>query len=49
MNLDIHQQNAVDDIHGVISVIAGPGAGKTRVLIERTSKILENDRYTKRD
>lgn len=45
MNLDIHQQNAVDDIHGVISVIAGPGAGKTRVLIERTSKILEND-YT---
>ena len=42
MNLDIHQQNAVDDIHGVISVIAGPGAGKTRVLIERTSKILSS-------
>lgn len=43
MNLDKHQQDAVNDLNGIISVIAGPGAGKTRVLIERTYNILEND------
>lgn len=43
MNLDKYQSEAVKDHDGIISVLAGPGSGKTRVLIERTFSIIENN------
>jgi len=38
--LNPDQQEAVNAIDGVVTVIAGPGSGKTRVLVERFLKML---------
>ena len=35
------QQRAVDHQHGALLVAAGPGSGKTRVVTERTAKLIE--------
>ena len=38
--LNTEQKNAVDCIEGAVMVIAGPGTGKTQVLILRVANIL---------
>ena len=40
--LNEEQQEAVLDIHGPSMVIAGPGAGKTSVLVARTANMIKN-------
>src|SRR3989344_8077144 len=40
MNLSTEQQNAVKHISGPIAVIAGPGSGKTCVLVERIAHLI---------
>ncbi len=42
MKLDDSQQKAVDFHEGQVIVIAGAGSGKTRVLIERISRLVED-------
>ena len=39
MELDINQEKIANDFEGEIAVVAGPGSGKTRTLIERTERI----------
>lgn len=39
MILDKTQEQIANDFNGKIAVVAGPGSGKTRVLIERAEKI----------
>ena len=39
--LNINQKIAVDNIEGVVMVIAGPGTGKTQVLGARIANILK--------
>lgn len=41
-NLNREQLEAINSLDGKISVVAGPGAGKTRVLVERVIKLIEN-------
>ena len=40
--LNEEQQEAVLDIHGPSMVVAGPGAGKTSVLVARTANMIKN-------
>lgn len=47
MHLNKEQQDVVLDHHGIISVVAGPGSGKTRVLIERIDSILRKNKGIK--
>lgn len=47
MNLSLKQQEIVNHINGPLLVEAGPGSGKTRVLIERIKKILASTRRGK--
>lgn len=42
-DLDAEKQEAVETIHGPLLVIAGPGSGKTRTLVERTVRLVQND------
>ena len=35
MNLNLSQKEAVENIDGPLLIIAGPGSGKTRTLVER--------------
>lgn len=35
------QKNAIDSLHGTILVLSGAGSGKTKIIIERISKLLE--------
>ncbi len=42
------QQTAVDAAKGPVLVIAGAGTGKTRVLVERIAKLIENGTEPKR-
>ena len=44
MNLSPNQQEIVDFKEGALLVEAGPGSGKTRVLIERIKKLLTSQR-----
>jgi DNA helicase-2/ATP-dependent DNA helicase PcrA len=39
--LDDRQQAAVDHVDGPLEVIAGPGAGKTLILVERAARLYE--------
>ena len=39
MNLDENQELIANDFFGKIAVVAGPGSGKTRTLIERAERI----------
>ena len=39
MVLDKYQEEIANDFEGKIAVVAGPGSGKTRTLIERTERI----------
>ncbi len=41
MMLDKYQEEVANDFEGKIAVVAGPGSGKTRTLIERTEKIYD--------
>ncbi|MCL4109901.1 UNVERIFIED_CONTAM: hypothetical protein GTU68_003269 [Idotea baltica] len=41
-DLTPEQQAAVDQIHGPLLVIAGPGSGKTRVISRRIARIVES-------
>ena len=41
-DLTPEQQTAVDQIHGPLLVIAGPGSGKTRVISRRIARIVES-------
>jgi ATP-dependent DNA helicase UvrD/PcrA len=41
--LDSHQQAAVDHGEGPAIVLAGPGSGKTRVIVERAVRLIEHD------
>lgn len=41
-NIDAQQQHAIEHTHGVCVVIAGPGAGKTRVLTERIVHLVQH-------
>jgi DNA helicase-2/ATP-dependent DNA helicase PcrA len=41
-DLNLEQKEAVDYIHGPIMVIAGPGTGKTSVLVLRIANILKS-------
>ena len=36
-----HQQLAIDTTEGPVLIIAGPGAGKTRTLVERTVNLIQ--------
>lgn len=47
MNLSLKQQEIVNHIDGPLLVEAGPGSGKTRVLIERIKKILASTKRGK--
>lgn len=47
MELNAEQKNVVLDHDGIISVVAGPGSGKTRVLIERIDSILKKNKGVK--
>lgn len=42
-DLDAEKKEAVETIHGPLLVIAGPGSGKTRTLVERTVMLVQND------
>jgi ATP-dependent DNA helicase UvrD/PcrA len=42
MDLNLEQQKAVNSREGVYAVIAGPGSGKTRVLVERFRALVES-------
>ena len=39
MKLDKYQEEIANDFSGEIAVVAGPGSGKTRTLIERAERI----------
>jgi superfamily I DNA/RNA helicase len=41
--LDSHQLAAVDHGEGPAIVLAGPGSGKTRVIVERAVRLIEQD------
>ena len=41
VQLNPQQQEAVDHNHGPLEVIAGPGAGKTLILVERAARLME--------
>ena len=47
LNLSTIQQEIVDYVDGALLVKAGPGSGKTRVLIERIKKLLLTKRRSK--
>ena len=47
LNLSEKQQQIVDFTEGALLVKAGPGSGKTRVLIERIKKLLLTNRRSK--
>ena len=47
VNLSVTQQLIVDFEKGSLLVKAGPGSGKTRVLIERIKKILKSKKRSK--
>ena len=40
--LDSHQQAAVDHGDGPAIVLAGPGSGKTRVIVERAVRLIDD-------
>ena len=42
MELDRHQKNAAETNEGSVLVIAGPGAGKTSVIVERAAYLIEH-------
>ena len=42
--LDSYQQNAVDHGDGPAIVLAGPGSGKTRVIVERAVRLIDHGR-----
>jgi DNA helicase-2/ATP-dependent DNA helicase PcrA len=42
ISLDQQQQNAVTSESEQVLVLAGPGAGKTRVIVERAAHLIEN-------
>jgi superfamily I DNA/RNA helicase/RecB family exonuclease len=39
--LDLHQQEAVEHGDGPAIVLAGPGSGKTRVIVERSARLVD--------
>ena len=41
-NLNKRQFEAVETVNGPVVIIAGPGTGKTKTLVERTVNILVN-------
>lgn len=41
-DLDAEKLEAVETIHGPLLVIAGPGSGKTRTLVERTVRMVQS-------
>lgn len=41
-DLDVEKREAVETIHGPLLVIAGPGSGKTRTLVERTVRLVQH-------
>lgn len=43
MNLDENQRKAISAVRGPVCVSAGPGSGKTRVLVERIAHLIENE------
>ena len=47
MELNKEQSDIVNEHNGIISVVAGPGSGKTRVLIERVENILLKNKGVK--
>lgn len=47
MKLSKEQQKIVEHIEGAILVKAGPGSGKTRVIIERVKNILMTQKHSK--
>src|SRR5512133_3096120 len=42
-NLDSFQQAAVDHGDGPAIVLAGPGSGKTRVIVERAVRLIDEE------
>lgn len=46
MEFDIYQQKAVTITDGPVLVVAGPGAGKTAVVVERIRYLLEQNKAT---
>ena len=42
INLSKTQQEIVDFNEGALLVVAGPGSGKTRVVIERIKRLLQS-------
>ena len=43
IRLSLAQKRAVDHTNGALLVVAGPGAGKTRVLTERIRRLLKEE------
>ncbi|MBF0107777.1 MAG: ATP-dependent helicase [Magnetococcales bacterium] len=41
MNINDNQRRAIEWNHGALLVLAGPGSGKTRVLVDRAARLLK--------
>lgn len=49
INFTARQREAVEHEHGTVEVLAGPGTGKTRILVERMARLIEKQLAWKYD